>query len=458
MVAPHAEDRFSDPDWYFGKQSTDITRRYGKQIPSHSYHPELKNAPSPYHVIPYHDMSDKFRHKLMWTKPSKPKEDYYHGRVVTEISSPTKFPELATETPLMPWPESSRTIGDLRFSRYEYLHPLGKTRPGPMDDFVPVLRDKRTGEVIGTPSPPPSRKESRRRMLGLLPDGCHSPGSPCRSRSPSPHGVDDEDEEDYESNARAAAAGADDDDTPKPFEVYHPAATQGFGSAEPPAAPAERPYTAPAAIAPGRRESASSQKPRRKKSYISAFGSKTLHMQPVGGRPQRDHADEMEDREYGGGAGAGADYEPQTPASYQQAEGGSRVRYSLGSSSQRAQPVGGRASIINMQELEQARLSSPHSEYSDAATSDRSHHVNNGRKYPPQHPSFSQAPSNRPRDDEAFGPHKHRPSRDDRSAPSSSGSRGSRKPSVAPEYNPSLPPEGERGIRAHKRSGDSKPQ
>ncbi|KAL2628518.1 hypothetical protein R1flu_013204 [Riccia fluitans] len=456
MVAPHAEDRFYEPDYYFGKQSTDITKRYG-QVPSHAYDPKIKNSPAPYYVIPYHDMSDKFRNRVLRDRRIKTKvpENVYYGRQSTEITSPTKFAQEGNETPFLPWPESSTRIGDMSFSRQEYLHPLGKTRPGPMDDYEPILRDRRTGKVVNNPSPPPLRKESRRRILGLPPDGCHRPGSPCRSESDSPPDRGDDEEEEQVDNDLGHSRR-------RPKSRPHNDYNKEASSSDPVRNPKDecnehdyRPYTAPAEVSPDR--------PRRRRSRLSStFGNLSSAVQPVGGRSGRDHADEMEERAY-------RNDQPETQyVPQQQRQEFSRPTFTLGNMSQRAQPVGGRASIINMMDMEQSRDVNP-PEYPEASTS---YHPpsssRNNRVYPPQHHSFSQEPSPKSRDDEAVSLHKF-DQRDDRSTTSSQSSRRRSQPPThdpnlppeklrgrprkPPKHDPDLPPEKERG-RSHRQSVD----
>ncbi|KAL3686695.1 hypothetical protein R1sor_013004 [Riccia sorocarpa] len=430
MVAPHAEDRFYEPDYYYGKQSTDITKRYG-QVPSHAYDPKIKNAPTAYYVIPYHDMSDKFRNRVYRDRRIKTKipENPYYGRQSTEITSPTKFAHEGKESPFLPWPETSTRIGDISFNRSEYLHPLGKTRPSPMDDYVPILRDQRTGKVINNPSPPPSRKESRRRMLGLTVDGCHSSGSPCRSESASPAQRGDYENEQVDDDIGHSRR------RPKsrPHNEYDQDVSRSKVEATLPCVEHDyRPKTAPAEVSPG-----TTQTPRRRKSYLSStYGNLSSAVQPVGGRSGRDHADEMEQRAF-------RNEVPETPHSYVpgQRPDYSRTVYTLGSMTQQAQPVGGRASILNMIDMEQSQRDLNRSGYAEASASYSPPSSRIHRPYPPQHHSFSQEPSPRSHDDEAMSVQKF-DHRDDRSTTSS---QSSRRRSQPPKYDQNLPPEKLRG-------------
>ncbi|KAL2641299.1 hypothetical protein R1flu_008886 [Riccia fluitans] len=136
---------------FHGLKASDVTLRLRPPPPSHTAHPDLKDAPGEWHGRQHGDVTEIYTYMCRGQRP--PSRDYWFGREATDISDHLRIiPPIAPEGEAQEFhgrPKSDVTNFNLfpemipeTDSRTEATHPLGKCPPGPMADYVPLVRDK----------------------------------------------------------------------------------------------------------------------------------------------------------------------------------------------------------------------------------------------------------------------------------------------------------------------------
>ncbi|CAM6097298.1 unnamed protein product [Calypogeia fissa] len=151
---------------YHGLHSTDVTERLQVKPPKHCAHPSIANQPEEYHGRVASNVTEMYTFASRGKRP--PSRDQYFGREATDISEFLRIiPPVAKEgdesTEFFGRPKSDVTIYTLfplrtidTNSRTEAARPLGRCPPGPMCDYVPLIRDEKGKLMRPQPNRPPS--------------------------------------------------------------------------------------------------------------------------------------------------------------------------------------------------------------------------------------------------------------------------------------------------------------
>ncbi|BBN00915.1 hypothetical protein MPTK1_2g03070 [Marchantia polymorpha subsp. ruderalis] len=155
---------------YHGLRSTSVTQRLNPPVPTHSAHPDLRDAPNEWHGRQAQDVTEMYTFMSRGRKP--PSREYYHGREATDISDHLRIiPPIAPEGEAQEFygrPKSDVTDYNIfpprieeTFSRSDAARPLGKCPTGAMVDYVPLVRDK-NGKLLRPQPVSPPKSPSRR--------------------------------------------------------------------------------------------------------------------------------------------------------------------------------------------------------------------------------------------------------------------------------------------------------
>lgn len=151
---------------YHGLHSTDVTERLKIKPPLHFSNPALADKPDEYHGRQAADVTEMYTFASRGKRP--PSRDHYYGREATDISEFLRIiPPVAKEgdesQEFFGRPKSDVTDFNLfplrtidTNSRTEAARPLGRCPPGPMCDYVPLVRDKHGLLIRPQPQRPPS--------------------------------------------------------------------------------------------------------------------------------------------------------------------------------------------------------------------------------------------------------------------------------------------------------------
>ncbi|KAL3681010.1 hypothetical protein R1sor_023966 [Riccia sorocarpa] len=168
---------------FHGLKQSDVTLRLRPPPPSHAANPDLKDAPGEWHGRQAQDVTEIYTYMCRGQHP--PSRDYWYGREATDISDHLRIiPPIAPEGEAREFhgrPKSDVTDYNIfpemvpeTDSRTEAAHPLGKAPPGPMADYVALVRDK-DGKLLHPqpPSPPksPSKRHDPKNQEPLKPGG-----------------------------------------------------------------------------------------------------------------------------------------------------------------------------------------------------------------------------------------------------------------------------------------------